>query len=400
MPPLPLEFPHPRPGNVSPAGDVSERYQLRKQRIIHDPEELPWPLSAAERAYFRSDDLAGRLPFAVSTHYLSLIQSGEDDPIRRQIVPTANELSSKSYELKDPLGEDRYSHNDRQSPQRQNSQNLTASQSRMVHCYSSRLLILINDACATYCRHCFRRRFSGHDWGTIQYGQLRSISSYLEQHPEIREVLLTGGDALMMSTSHLSGILSELRRSRPDVVLRIASRLPVVLPQRFEPKLLAVLREYQPLWLITHFNHLQEINDVTRYFLARIVDSGIPILNQAVLLRGINDSADCLTDLFEELVRLRTKPYYLFQGDLAEGTAHLRVPLSQSWLIVKELRRRLSGIAMPQFAVDLPGGGGKIPLTENYLVGEEADFWLFQSLEGQLYRYPKEESEEGIADAL
>ena len=194
----------------------------------------------------------------------------------------------------------------------------------------------------------------------------------------------------------MEGILRELRRVRPDVVLRIATRLPVVMPQRFEPELLEILQQQQPLWLITHFNHKQEINEVTRYFLARIIDSGIPVLNQAVLLRGINDHSEILGALFEELVRLRVKPYYLFQGDLAQGTAHLRVPLSRSQAIVKELRRTLSGIAMPQFAVDLPGGGGKVPLCENYLVGEEPGFWLFESLqkEGQVYRYPKEETEE------
>ena len=194
----------------------------------------------------------------------------------------------------------------------------------------------------------------------------------------------------------MEGILRELRRVRHDVVLRIATRLPVVMPQRFEPELLEILQQQQPLWLITHFNHKQEINEVTRYFLAQIIDSGIPVLNQAVLLRGINDHSEILGALFEELVRLRVKPYYLFQGDLAQGTAHLRVPLSRSQAIVKELRRTLSGIAMPQFAVDLPGGGGKVPLCENYLVGEETGFWLFESLqkEGQIYRYPKEETEE------
>ncbi len=367
-------------------------YQLRQQRIIHDPKELPWPLSTQEQAYFASNDLGGRLPFAVSSHYLSLVQGGEDDPVRRQIVPRAEELQHISYELQDPLGEDHYSHNSQYGRPEDSLNPMGAAQSRMVHCYPSRLLVLVGDSCATYCRHCFRRRFSGQNAGTLQYGHLRSISSYLEQHSEIREILLTGGDALMMNTHHLDGILRELRRVRPDIVFRVASRLPVVLPQRFEPQLLQVLSQYQPLWLITHFNHVQEINEVTRYFLGQIVDSGMPVLNQSVLLRGINDCAETLVALFEELVRLRLKPYYLFQGDLAEGTAHLRVSLSRSWAIVKELRQKLSGIAMPQFAVDLPGGGGKIPLTENYLVGEEKEFWLFQSLQGQLYRYPKEEA--------
>ncbi len=378
--------------------ELPEAYQLRQQRIITDPGELPWPLLPSEQAYFNAGEegLRGRLPFAVSTHYLSLVQGSEpDDPVRRQIVPRAAELLRADYELQDPLGEDHYSHNDWQGqqsgPDSSKQEKLSAPRSRMVHCYASRLLILLGDSCATYCRHCFRRRFSGQNFGTLQYGQLRSISSYLERHPEIREILLTGGDALMMSTRHLDGILRELRGLRHDVVFRIASRLPVVMPQRFEPELLAMLRSYQPLWLLTQFNHRQEINEVTRYFLGRIVDSGIPILNQAVLLRGINDCADTLCELFEELVRLRIKPYYLFQGDLAEGTAHFRIPLSRSYQIVKELRRRLSGIAMPQFAVDLPGGGGKVPLTESYLVGEEQDVWLFQSLEGELYRYPKEE---------
>ncbi|WGK69538.1 KamA family radical SAM protein [Candidatus Haliotispira prima] len=401
-----LHTPPPLPaGHSDHAVELPEAYRLRSQRIIHDPNKLPWPLSLEERAYFEAspEQLLGRLPFAVSTHYLSLV-CGDDpnDPVRRQIVPRAAELEHKDYELRDPLGEDQYSHNSRHGKPRnqappgaapEDSAKMAAAQSRMVHCYASRLLILLGDTCATYCRHCFRRRFSGQSMGTLQYGHLRSISHYLQQHPEIREILLTGGDALMMSTDHLDGILCELRRVRPDVVFRIASRLPVVMPQRFEPDLLAVLRRHQPLWLITHFNHKQEINEVTRYFLARIVDAGIPILNQAVLLRGINDSVQTLADLLEELVRLRVKPYYLFQGDLAEGTAHLRVPLERGWSIVKELRSRLSGIAMPQFAVDLPGGGGKVPLTESYLIGEEGNDWLFRSPQGNLYRYPKESEE-------
>ena len=370
---------------------LPESYQLCKQRMISDPSRLPWPLSADERAYFEAapEELQGRLPFAVTTHYLSLVCGDNPcDPVRRQIVPRAAELEKKDYELADPLGEDL--HNPRTSKPKD-----SAAQSRMVHCYASRLLVLVGDSCAVYCRHCFRRRFSGGGLGTLQYGQLRSIRSYLEQHAEIREVLLTGGDALMMNNRHLEGILRELRSVRADIVLRIATRLPVVLPQRFEPELLAILKQQQPLWLITHFNHKQEINDITRYFIAQIIDSGIPVLNQTVLLRGINDSSEILGELFEELVRLRVKPYYLFQGDLAEGTAHLRVPLARSQAIVKELRRTLSGIAMPQFAVDLPGGGGKVPLCENYLRGEEPGFWLFESLqtEGAIYRYPKEEEE-------
>ncbi len=387
------------------------RYQLHAQQIIRDPSKLPWPLTPQEQSYFAASaaELRGRLPFAVSTHYLSLVNPDDPkDPVRRQIVPRAAELQRRSYELQDPLGEDLYSHNSEHSQysNKGSTEQAThsrrpsskvggpsgqpAAESRMVHCYSSRLLILLNDNCATYCRHCFRRRFSGQDSGSLQYGHLRSIRDYLQQHDEIREILLTGGDALMLSTTHLHGILRELRQGRPDIVFRIASRLPVVMPQRFEPELIALLRGQQPLWLITHFNHRQEINEVTRYYLHQIIDAGIPILNQAVLLRGINDHADTLCDLFEELVRLRVKPYYLFQGDLAEGTSHLRVPLARSWAIVKELRQRLSGIAMPQFAVDLPGGGGKIPLSENYLIGEEEDCWLFQSLQGQIYRYPKE----------
>lgn len=354
---------------------MDPRYSLKSQRLISDPEELPWELTPREAAYFAAaeKERSPRLPFLVSTHYLSLASDLPDDPIRRQILPQIGELWRIPAELSDPLGED-----------------LHSPGSRMVHTYASRLLILLNDNCATYCRHCFRRRFTGQDMGSLQNGQLRGISNYLREHGEIKEILLSGGDALMLSTERLGEVLQSLREVRGDVVIRIASRLPVVLPQRFDEKLLAVLKTYQPLWLITHFNHKQEINEVTRYYLSQIIESGIPVLNQSVLLAGINDRVEILQDLMEELVRLRVKPYYLFQGDMAEGTAHFRVTLERGWEIVRELRKRLSGIAMPQYAVDLPGGGGKIPLTETYLRGETESAWLFESLEGQIYSYPKE----------
>lgn len=350
------------------------RYRLQSQRLISDYRQLPWELSPEEEAYFAAGEkeLAGRLPFMVSSHYLSLAGSEPSDPLRAQIVPRQAELQRLPYESHDPLGEDQH------SPGR-----------RMVHQYPSRLLVLLNDNCALYCRHCFRRRFSGQAGGSLLHGQLSKICAYISEHPEIQEILLTGGDALLLASSYLREVLRALRQARPDIVFRVASRLPVVLPQRFNPELLQLLREFQPLWLITHFNHRQEINEVTEYFVKRIVDYGIPMLNQCVLLAGVNDDVSSLQNLMEQLVRMRVKPYYLFQGDLAEGTSHFRVPLERSWAIVKELRQRLSGIAMPQFAVDLPGGGGKIPLTENYLLGEEEDSWLFQSYSGKIFRYPK-----------
>lgn len=333
------------------------------------------------------------LGFALTPYYFSLIGAGQDDPVRLQCIPRRDELEIKPYEVQDPLDEKHYS-----------------PLPRMVHRYPDRVLVLVTDECAVYCRHCFRRYFSSQRAGAITDLQVKRIAEYAASHPEIHEIILSGGDPLTLSDERLGRILDTLQatvhRADPGrtVVFRLATRMPVVLPQRLTGDLAALLAGYAPLFVITQFNHPNEITEQSRRAVAELVQHGLPVLNQAVLLKGVNDSVDVLASLFQRLLDIRVKPYYLFQGDLAAGTAHFRVPLSRGFQLMRELRQRISGLAMPVYAVDLPGGGGKIPLIENYLHGSRgsngsradtgslAGWYRFTGPDGRNYYYPEEPS--------
>jgi len=330
-------------------------------------------LTERELAFFQYEGDADRLQFLVNPYYASLAKDRPDDPIRRQFIPLIDEYDVKECELTDPLGEASYS-----------------PVPRLVHRYRDRVLLLVTDTCAMYCRHCFRRSFAGHEGRTVSPGEMDQVAAYLAEHREVNEILLSGGDPLTCSDGKLESILGKIRQVRPEMVIRMATRLPVVLPQRITDELADLLHRYGPLWVVTQFNHPREITDQSRKALDRLVDRGIPVLNQSVLLRGVNDSVALLEELFQTLVRLRVKPYYLFQGDMAAGTSHLRVSLERGREIMKTLRTRISGLALPVYAVDMPGGGGKIPLTEDYAVGEDDENYYFKNIEGKVYSYPRE----------
>jgi lysine 2,3-aminomutase len=335
-------------------------------------------LTEDERAYLREiegrDDL---LPVRITDYYLSLIDDSPDDPLRRQAVPRIQELTWLDYELSDPLGENRHRAAD-----------------RLIHRYRDRVLVLATDSCAMYCRHCFRRGFAGHRNGAISEEQLAEACEYIRVHDEVTEVILSGGDPLTLPPPRLGLILSALRDARPEAVFRVGTRLPVVLPANVTDRLVAVLSEAAPLWVVAQFNHPREITASSTEAVLKLVRSGVPVVNQTVLLEGVNDTVGTLEELFHGLVRMRVKPYYLFQGDLARGTAHLRVPLRRGLELVRCLRSRLSGLAMPTYAVDLPGGGGKVPLTESYLEGEENGRYRFIAPDGREFFYPVEAMDE------
>lgn len=252
------------------------------------------------------------------------------------------------------------------------------------------MLFRVTDECALYCRHCFRRFYSGSSRGGYTPEQARNAAHYLSRHPEVRECILSGGDPLTLSTDRLERLLSTLRSARPDLLLRLATRFPAVAPQAVTDELVQLLRGFTPLFVVTQFNHPRELTEQSSRALTALADGGIPVLNQSVLLRGMNDTAEVLAELFRGLTLQRVKPYYLFQADLAPGTAHFRVPLQKGFKVVAELRRHISGIAMPVYAVDLPGGGGKIPLTESYLIETLPGEYRFRSPDGGVYSYPAE----------
>lgn len=311
----------------------------------------------------------------VSAHYRSLALSDDPhaDPVAAQFVPTAAENVVLPYENPDPISDRAYLKTD-----------------RLVHHYRDRVLLLVTDKCATYCRHCFRRHFTGQRAGMLNPQELDEACDYLRDHDEVQEILLSGGDPLFAGDGAVDQLLSRIRSVREDLIIRLSTRMPIMQPSRMSDALIAILRNAQPFWLILHANHIQEFDTEVDAALARIVDAGIPVLNQSVLLRGVNDSVEALETLFRGLVRRRIKPYYLFQGDLAAGTGHFRVPMSRGIELVRELRGRLSGMAMPTYAVDLPGGGGKVPVASPYYLGQKDGWHEFVNLEGRSYRYPEE----------
>lgn len=345
-------------GNCTDAGS-SLSWIEERAKTIRKLEDLPPSIDPLRRerdffAHPRKEDL----DFAVTPYYLSLVREGEDDPIRLQCIPRVEERRVLPWENEDPLQD--ISH----SPV-----------PRLVHRYKDRVLLMVTDECAVYCRHCFRRHFSGKRRGGIGASELSKVREYLENHSELTELLLSGGDPLTLSDEKLRRILEEVRKARPEIVIRVASRMPVVLPHRISTDLVTMLRSFSPLFFVTQFNHPGEITPESSAAVASLVDAGVPVLNQAVLLRRVNDDTAVLAELFRTLVARRVFPYYLLQGDLAAGTSHFRVPLSRGLELVSQLRQKLSGLAMPVYAVDLPGGGGKVPLTENYLMGKREGFY-------------------------
>lgn len=317
-----------------------------------------------------------RLPEGTTRYYAALAscRDPESDPIAAQFVSTPSELISLPYESPDPIGDDLY-----------------RVGRRVLHHYPDRILILANDRCAVYCRHCFRRHFTANSTGRITASEIEEAADYLRTHRECSEALISGGDPLMMPDEHLSLLLGRLREAREDLILRMATRIPVVQPARITDGLAQLLGSFAPLWLVTHANHPRELTPEFCEAISRLVHAGIPVLNQTVLLRGVNDEEETLAALFTGLLRARVKPYYLFQGDLASGTRHFRTSIDRGLELMRGLRRRISGMAIPTYAVDLPDGAGKVPLNEGSIVRREDGWYVIRDLQGAEHRYPIEE---------
>jgi lysine 2,3-aminomutase len=311
------------------------------------------------------------LRMAVTPYYLSLINPDDPyDPIRRQAIPTAAELEIAPGDMVDPL------HEDTDSPVK-----------GLTHRYPDRALLLITDQCSMYCRHCTRRRFAGHTDNALPMEQIDKAIEYIAKTPEIRDVLLSGGDALLISDERLESIVSRLRAIPHVEIIRIGSRIPVVMPQRITPGLVNMLKKYHPIWLNTHFNHPNEITKESTEACRLIVDAGIPLGNQSVLLAGVNDCPHVMKKLVQELVRIRVRPYYIYQCDLSRGLEHFRTPVSKGIEIIEALRGHTSGYAVPTFVVDAPGGGGKIPVSPTYLISHGAGKVILRNYEGVFSAY-------------
>lgn len=311
------------------------------------------------------------LRMSITPYYLSLINTEDNnDPIRKQAIPIANELKKGDADLDDPL------HEDEDSPI-----------PGLTHRYPDRALLLITDQCAMYCRHCTRRRFAGQNDGALPLSQIDKAIEYIAKTPVIRDVLLSGGDALLMSDENLEYIIKKLRAIPHVQIIRLGSRVPVVMPQRITDDLVNMFKRYHPIWLNTHFNHPNEITEETKAACEKMANAGIPLGNQSVLLRGVNDCMHVMKKLVNDLVQIRVRPYYIYQCDLSNGIEHFRTPVSKGIEIIEGLRGHTSGFCVPTFVVDAPGGGGKTPVMPNYVISQSHDKVILRNFEGVITTY-------------
>ncbi|MEA3465323.1 MAG: lysine 2,3-aminomutase [Thermodesulfobacteriota bacterium] len=321
----------------------------------------------------------GKFPLQISPYYLSLIDASNfrNDPIFRQSFPDPKELKVHKHEMVDPLAEDQ----DSPAP-------------GITHRYPDRVLFHVSNICSMYCRHCTRKRKVGDVDSIPNKEDIQAGLTYIRNNPVVRDVLLSGGDPLMLSDDYLDWILTELRQIPHVQVIRIGTRMPVVLPYRITQDLINVLKKHHPLWINTHFNHPREVTASSRLALQMLADAGIPLGNQSVLLAGINDCPRIMKTLVHKLVENRVRPYYLYQCDMAEGLTHFRTPIGKGIEIMESLRGHTSGFAVPTYVVDAPGGGGKIPLNPTYLISLSTNKVVLRNYEGVITTYQEPESYE------
>jgi lysine 2,3-aminomutase len=318
----------------------------------------------------------GRFRVDITPYFASLIDPDDPAcPIRRQVIPTDQELVPFTAEMVDSLGEDAHS-----------------PVPGLVHRYPDRVLMLVTTQCASYCRYCTRSRIVGDPSAQFSRSTYDQQIRYIAGNPEVRDVLISGGDPLTLPQRVLEDLLRRLRAIRHVEVLRIGSRVPVFVPQRITPDLVEMLRQFHPLWMNVHFNHPKEFTPDSEAALARLADAGIPLGNQSVLLAGVNDCPNVMKDLVHKLVRNRVRPYYIYQCDLVHGAGHFRTPVAAGVEIIEALRGHTSGFAVPTFVVDAPRGGGKIPVMPNYLLSQSADRVVVRNFEGFISTYTQPET--------
>ena len=311
------------------------------------------------------------LRMAITPYYLSLINPDDpNDPVRKQCIPTGLETQQAAADLLDPL------HEDEDSPT-----------PGLTHRYPDRVLFLITDMCSMYCRHCTRRRFAGQTDAERGADRIEEAIEYIEKTPTVRDVLLSGGDALMVTDNKLEYVISRLRAIPHVEIIRLGTRTPVVCPQRITPELCEMLKKYHPIWLNTHFNHPNEITEESTRACEMLANAGVPLGNQSVLLRGVNDCVHVMKHLVQGLVKIRVRPYYIYQCDLSMGLEHFRTPVSKGIEIIEGLRGHTSGYCVPTFVVDAPGGGGKTPVMPQYVISQAPGRVVLRNFEGVITTY-------------
>ncbi|MDD4180054.1 MAG: lysine 2,3-aminomutase [Victivallaceae bacterium] len=325
------------------------------------------------------ETIAEKFPMSITPYYLSLIDTNnlEHDPIFKQSFPVINELYVEQDDMSDPLDEDE----DSPVP-------------GITHRYPDRVLFLVSNTCSMYCRHCTRKRRVGDQDSIPSRKEISKGIEYIKNHPQIRDVLLSGGDPFLLSTDYLDWILTELRKIEHVEIIRIGTRTPVVLPYRITDGLVEMLKKHHPVWINTHFNHPRELTKSSRRALRKLADAGIPLGNQTVLLAGVNDCPRIMKALVHKLVANRVRPYYLYQCDLAEGLSHFRTPVGKGIEILESLIGHTSGFCVPTYVIDAPGGGGKIPVMPNYLISWSTNKVILRNYEGVITTYKEPDSYE------
>jgi lysine 2,3-aminomutase len=330
-------------------------------------------LQPEEEAVARSKSFSFRM--AITPYYLSLIDpKNPHDPVRLQAIPRIAESVEDPSDMADPLHED-----------------ADAPVPGLTHRYPDRVLLLLTDQCSMYCRHCTRRRKAGEYDAPMPRENVDKAIKYIEQHKEVRDVILSGGDPLTMSDARIDEVLARLAGIDHVDIVRIGTRTPVVMPQRITDELIAVLKKYKFVWLNTHFTHPNELTKEAAAALAKLAEAGVVLGNQSVLLKGINDHVDVMKALVHALVRNRVRPYYIYQCDLSEGISHFRTPVSRGIEIIESLRGHTSGLCVPTYVVDAPGGGGKIPVMPNYIISQMPGRVILRNYEGFITAYTEPE---------
>lgn len=313
-----------------------------------------------------------KLAMAITPYFFNLIDREDPNcPVRKQVIPREGEMTVGQEEMLDPVGEDGHS-----------------PVPGLVHRYPDRVLFLVTDRCAAYCRYCTRSRLVSNAQDYNFHPEFEAGLTYIEQHPEVRDVLLSGGDPLLLSDKKLDYLLGRLRAIPHVEFIRIGSRIPVFLPQRITPELCEIFKKHGPIWMSIHTNHPKECTQTLKDACDRLSFAGVPLGNQSVLLKDVNDDADIMKALVHRLVRMRVRPYYIYQCDLITGSAHLRANVCKGIEIMKQLRGHTTGYSVPQFVIDAPGGGGKVPINPQYITKIDDEAIHFKNFEGKLYRYP------------
>ena len=338
---------------------------------ITSVKELSRFISLSDKEQSQLKLVTAKYPLAITPYYLSLIDLDDpDDPIRKQAIPSIEEISMGAMGMEDPLEEKR----DSVVP-------------GLVHRYPDRVLMVLTDICPMLCRHCTRKR-EWHNGGWVRNDtEIEAMLDYIRRTPQVRDVIISGGDPLTLSTERLESIIARVRAIQHVEIIRIGTRFPVVLPQRIDAELCNMLSKYGPIWLNTHFNHYSEITPESARACDRLVRAGVPVNNQCVLLRGINDTVETQMKLGQGLLKSKVRPYYLFQCDEVQGTEHLHTPVETGIKIMEGLRGHTSGLAIPTYVIDLPFGGGKVPLQANYVVAQSEGELILKNYQGRLFRF-------------